>query len=151
MYVDLSLLRDTPCGPEKETAGISRRRLCYFASEGVSYGKSSRVFLNWLLYLLSCVCFFFFRSSFLADSEEQQRLMSEARRLQFEDQRNDGLLGVSTHGDEAYRGACASIGSFVRVYVENLPRVWIESLHSSRPVLLGGLCAGEQAHTFLQV
>ncbi|KFH09885.1 AARP2CN (NUC121) domain-containing protein [Toxoplasma gondii VAND] len=81
---------------------------------------------------------------------EQKRLQDEARRLQLRDQAVDGSM-FSSSSSEPQSGACASIGTFVRVCVERLPRNWLDSLSPNRPVLLGGLCAGEQAKTFIQV
>ncbi|CBZ55284.1 putative ribosome biogenesis protein BMS1 [Neospora caninum Liverpool] len=81
---------------------------------------------------------------------EQKRLQEESRRLQMRDQATDGSVSFSSSSEHP-SGACASIGSFVRVCVERLPRSWLDGLSANRPVLLGGLCAGEQAKTFIQV
>ncbi|PFH34328.1 AARP2CN (NUC121) domain-containing protein [Besnoitia besnoiti] len=81
---------------------------------------------------------------------EQKQLLDESRRLQLRDQATDAFSPFPSSA-ESQSGACASIGMFVRVRVERLPQTWLDGLDVNRPVLLGGLCAGEQAKTFIQV
>lgn len=69
--------------------------------------------------------------------EAQQKVGLTAARKAFE-------------GAEEAMGGFA-IGTYVKVCITNLPKEWLESLDSSRPIVLGGLNAGELQCTFMQV
>ncbi|KAL8450298.1 hypothetical protein Emag_003321 [Eimeria magna] len=68
--------------------------------------------------------------------EERQQGVTAARKA-FEN-REDAMGGFS-------------VGTYVKICVANLPEQWLNSLDPSRPVLVGGISAGEIQCTFMQV
>lgn len=69
-----------------------------------------------------------------------------------EEQQQQGVTAAhkAFEGSEEAMGGFA-IGTYVKICIANLPQQWLEGLDPSRPVILGGLNAGELQCTFMQV
>lgn len=69
-----------------------------------------------------------------------------------EEQEQKGLAAAQKtfEGAEEAMGGFP-IGTYVKILISGLPEQWLDGLDSSRPIILGGLNAGELQCTFMQV
>ncbi|KAL8431024.1 hypothetical protein Efla_007608 [Eimeria flavescens] len=78
------------------------------------------------------------------DDQDEQR--------QREEQEQRGLTAAQkAFEDSEEKMGGFAIGTYVQICIANLPQQWLSSLDPSRPILVGGISAGETQCTFMQI
>ncbi|KAL8437952.1 hypothetical protein ACSSS7_000602 [Eimeria intestinalis] len=86
----------------------------------------------------------------LAPSAGEGTMTEDEQRKKDEDRQHGVAAARKTfeNAEDAMGGF--SIGTYVKICIANLPEQWLNSLDPSRPVLVGGISAGEIQCTFMQ-